>query len=64
MKGLVIQSLRILVVIIAAVALILPWSLRSKYSALLRWIRNLLMNNSRAIRQWALHTRWSWDKHE
>jgi hypothetical protein len=50
--------------VVAAIAVVLPWGLRIKYSALLRWSRDLLMQNSGAVRQWALKTRWKWDVDE
>lgn len=64
MKELTFGLIRILAVIAASIAVILPWGLRCKYSALLRWGRDQLMQRSRAIRRWALHKRWSWDSHE
>jgi hypothetical protein len=60
MKGL----LRLAVTVLAAIAVVLPWGIRNRYSALLRWFRDLLMQNSRAVRQWALKERWSWDSDE
>jgi hypothetical protein len=63
-KGLAAALLRIAAIALAAIAVLLPWRLRNKYGALLRWIRDLLMQNSRAVRRWALKRRWSWDNHE
>jgi len=64
MRGLVDGLLRLTVTVLAAIAVVLPWGIRKKYSALLRWLRDLLMQNSRAIRRWALKQRWSWDSDE
>lgn len=50
--------------VIAAIAVVLPWGVRNKYSALLRWFRTRLMQNSRVVRQWALKKRWEWDYDE
>lgn len=47
--------------VLAAIAVVLPWNIRNKYSALLRWLRDLLMQNSGAVRHWALKKRWKWD---
>lgn len=49
---------------VAAVAVMLPWGLRNRYASVLRWFRNLLMQNSRAVRKWALRKRWEWDSDE
>ena len=49
---------------IAAVALLLPWDLRIRYARVLRWFRNLSMQNSRAVRKWAFSKRWEWDNNE
>ena len=52
------------VTVLAAIAVVLPWGVRNKYSAVLRWFRDLLMQNSRAVRKWALRKRWEWDSDE
>jgi hypothetical protein len=52
------------VTVLAAIAVVLPWRIRNKYSAVLRWFRDGLMQNSRAVRKWALRKRWGWDSDE
>jgi hypothetical protein len=64
MRGLVKGLLGLTVTVLAAIAVVLPWDIRCKYSALLRWLRDLLMQNSHAIRRWALKARWRWDSDE
>lgn len=63
-RGLMGRLLRLTAIVLAAIAVVLPWGVRNKYSALLRWVRDLLMQNSRAVRKWALKRRWSWDSDE
>ena len=62
--GLVGTLLALTATVIATIAVVLPWGIRNKYSALLRWFRTRLMQNSRVVRQWALKKRWEWDYDE
>ena len=64
MKSLMSGILMIATTLLAAIALVLPWNIRCKFSALLRWFRDLLMQNSQGIRRWALKARWSWGSDE
>jgi hypothetical protein len=61
MRGLVSRLLWLTSTVLAAVAVVLPWGIRCKYHALLRWFRDMIMHNSQRVRRWALETRWSWD---
>jgi len=63
-RALIRSMIAIAATVLAAIAVVLPWGLRIKYSALLRWFRNLLMQNVRAVRTWALRKRWEWDSAE
>jgi hypothetical protein len=58
MRGLLRFGLWLVSTIIAGIAVLLPWDLRIKYSAFLRWLRDLLMQNSQGVRRWALRARW------
>ena len=60
-RGLVGGLLHLTATVLAAIAVVLPWGIRNRYSAVLRWFRDLLMQNSRVVRQWALKKRWGWD---
>lgn len=60
-RGLMSGLLWLAATVLAAIAVVLPWNTRNKYSALLRWLRDLLMQNSGAVRHWALKKRWKWD---
>jgi hypothetical protein len=64
MKSLIKGVLWLAATILAAIAVVLPWDIRIKYSAFLRWLRDLFMQNSQAVRRWALKERWSWDTNE
>ncbi len=49
--------------VLAAIGVVLPWRVKHYYASVLRWFRNLLMQNSRTVRTWALRKRWEWDDH-
>lgn len=63
-KGLASGLLRLMVIVMAAIAVVLPWSVSKKYSALVKWFRDLLMHNNTAIRRWGLDKRWKWGSDE
>lgn len=50
--------------VMAAIGVMLPWRMRLLYARVLRWLRNLLMHNLKFVRRWALRTRWEWDGHD